>query len=369
MKFNRVAQYIFFPALVLSLLLMSIARGNGAETGNLVIPKGTIFCVKLLDSLNSNLNKKGDQVRLEVAEDVTVNGVVVIPKGSRDMGTVGEVHRPGLFRAQGYIKITAGSFKTINNVDVPVQIGKAAQGAPSDTEKLLSALIPTVNTGTGSGSGSGTTSFDPATNTGSGSWSSSSSSFSFGLNPGCLIPGHEAHIDAGATLYVNTTQDVDLGIKADQVTGSGVAAAKGTAAEPPPTSNDASGAVKAADPPAAQAATPSPKPAFTLINILVCRGISDAGDPVGVNTAFTDDVKSLSIWCDFTNAESDTLLESKWYCEDQFIRTKQLFIDVDKAVSATSGTIYSSVPFQNGKWRVDILLNGQVLKNTEFVIR
>ncbi|MDD5476251.1 MAG: hypothetical protein PHU03_07055, partial [Syntrophales bacterium] len=84
---------------------------------------------------------------------------------------------------------------------------------------------------------------------------------------------------------------------------------------------------------------------------------------------FTGDIKSLSIWCDFTNAESDTLLESKWYCEGEFVRNKQLFIDVDKPLRATSGAIYSSVPFTKGKWRVDILLNGQVVKSAEFFIR
>jgi hypothetical protein len=348
-------------SMFITVLLLLIAGICGAaENTSLIIPKGTIFRVKILDSLNSNINRKGDQVRLEVAEDVVVKGVVVILKGTRDLATVGEVYRPGLFRAQGYIKISAGSFRTFNNVEVPVHIGKAVQGSPSETERLLGALIPTVNTSTGSGSGSGSSSFNHETGSGSANWSSSSSSFSFGLNPGCLIPGHEAHIDAGAEIYVNTDRDVDLGITSESAPSGDKSAAITEA-----------GAAVAAESSAPSIPTPSPTPsqAFTLKNVLVCRGISDEGDPVGVNNIFTGDLKSLSIWCDFESPGTDTLLESKWYCEGQFLRAKQLFIDADRNPRFASGSIYAGAPLPRGRWRVDLLLNERVLKSSEFVIR
>lgn len=350
-----------FPIVMAVMIFMLLSAGINApaDTGGLVIPKNTIFRVKLLDDLNSNMNHKGDLVRMEVMEDVSVNGIVVIPRGTRGTGTVDDVKKAGMGGRQGQIKVTTGSFKAINGVDVPVKIGKGAAGKSTETDNILRAVVPSVSSTSSSSSSSSSFSWDPSGQSGSGHSSSSGTSFSFGLNPGWLIPGRDAYIDAGTELYVNTKDDIDLGLTFKQAAPPGSEQAQAGAGAQFTGSGAGAGA---------PAASSEQKPALVLHDVLVCRAISDDGDPVGVNKVFTSEVKSLAVWCSYDNAGTDTLLETMWYHEGELVRNKGLYIDADKKQNKVTGVIYSSEPFSKGNWKMDILLNGAVLKSIEFKI-
>jgi hypothetical protein len=54
------------------------------------VPAGTILEVAFLDALSSRANLEGDPFRARVTEDVSVDGMVVIPAGSMIRGTVVE---------------------------------------------------------------------------------------------------------------------------------------------------------------------------------------------------------------------------------------------------------------------------------------
>jgi hypothetical protein len=64
-----------------------------AQTSPLLLPKGTPVEFFLLEGLSSATAKKGQIVRLAVAKDVSVDGVVVIPKGTPTEGKVATVHK------------------------------------------------------------------------------------------------------------------------------------------------------------------------------------------------------------------------------------------------------------------------------------
>ena len=52
------------------------------------LQEGTVIQVRLVETLSSATCKQGEIVNLEVAEDVEVNGVVVIKKGAKVTGSV-----------------------------------------------------------------------------------------------------------------------------------------------------------------------------------------------------------------------------------------------------------------------------------------
>src|ERR1700675_1273373 len=68
------------------------ARANGPSKG-FVLEDGTAVTLRLDRSLSSADARAGDRVDFEVAEEVSVNRIVVIPKDSPASGTVITAHK------------------------------------------------------------------------------------------------------------------------------------------------------------------------------------------------------------------------------------------------------------------------------------
>ena len=68
-------------------------------------PQGTPVMLRTLTQVSTKDNKPGDRVYLEVAEDVTFRGQVVIPEGSPVVGEVSRVQRNGHFGRKGKLEI------------------------------------------------------------------------------------------------------------------------------------------------------------------------------------------------------------------------------------------------------------------------
>lgn len=58
------------------------------EAGNAYIPEDTVINLILLDKLDSNVNKKGDTVNFELKDDLTVENIVIVPKGTKFSGVI-----------------------------------------------------------------------------------------------------------------------------------------------------------------------------------------------------------------------------------------------------------------------------------------
>ena len=62
--------------------LMTITFSNSRlHTGAVTLPKDTLVKIKLITPLDTKKNKTGDAVEFEVAEDIYVAGMMVLPKG------------------------------------------------------------------------------------------------------------------------------------------------------------------------------------------------------------------------------------------------------------------------------------------------
>jgi len=326
-KFQKVTAFF----LLLCFVLLIQPSRLWAENTNLIIPKDKVISVELLDDLNSATNKNGDKVIFETREKIIIDDVVVIPYGTKGTGTVEEVHPAGHWGKGGYFKINFGSLKSINDVEIPIEIGKSAQGA----QQAAGVILPVV-----------------------------SLVFFWPLAFFGFTKGKEAQIPKGTQMFVNTRNEVDLGITPEQALETyGDSVLKDMSTTDAPKSAETQRLAVKSDP------AKTEQLPFTITNALVCKGISEDGDPIGINSVFYQKVKSLGIWCSFENLESDTMLESKWYHDKLLIKTKQLIVYKDKHQDFVSGTVIFPDYCQPGSWRVELRLNNQVLKNLAFKIK
>ena len=70
-------------------------RRVASSVAERTIPAGTTFAVRLLDRISSINSRAGDVFRVEVVEDVVVDGVVAIPVGSVGQGRVTVAQKSG----------------------------------------------------------------------------------------------------------------------------------------------------------------------------------------------------------------------------------------------------------------------------------
>lgn len=68
---------------------------------NAVLQQGTPVHFKTQQELSSKHNRVGDRFELRVAEDVSVDGVTIIPAGSRGVGEVTRIDKKGMFGKSG----------------------------------------------------------------------------------------------------------------------------------------------------------------------------------------------------------------------------------------------------------------------------
>ena len=59
------------------------------------IPSGTHVLLRMVNSLNTRTAKEGDQVYMQTASPIAVNGAIVVPVGSYVQGTVSLARRSG----------------------------------------------------------------------------------------------------------------------------------------------------------------------------------------------------------------------------------------------------------------------------------
>lgn len=90
------------------------------------VPRETLVKIALRTSLNSEKNEVGDPVPYEVLEDVQVEGVVVIARGTKGQGRLVKVRRRGAFGRSGRLQIDFGSVPAVDGTLLPLTLGEKA---------------------------------------------------------------------------------------------------------------------------------------------------------------------------------------------------------------------------------------------------
>jgi hypothetical protein len=93
-----------------------------------VIPDGTEFTVVTIDEITSKTAAEGDPLNFKVAEDVKVDGHVVIAKDTLVKGTVAQSKKAGMMGRGGTLGIRVESSTTIDNQKIKLRSSKGKEG-------------------------------------------------------------------------------------------------------------------------------------------------------------------------------------------------------------------------------------------------
>jgi hypothetical protein len=104
-----------------------------------VLPRGTNVRLRSLTELHSQHNRAGDRFDLEVAEDVMLNGVVVIPRGSPGVGEVTRARHKGMWGRSGRLETRLLSVRA-NGMSIPIT-GTVAERGETGTAGVVASIL------------------------------------------------------------------------------------------------------------------------------------------------------------------------------------------------------------------------------------
>ena len=93
-----------------------------------VLPDGTEFTVVTTEELTSKTASEGDPLSFKVAEDVVIDGHVVIAKGALVKGEVASTKKSGFFGRGGNLGIRIESTLTVDNQKTKLRSAKGKAG-------------------------------------------------------------------------------------------------------------------------------------------------------------------------------------------------------------------------------------------------
>ena len=128
-----------FQTVVMLLVLVSIITPTiAAATTNQddhpkqenvkVIPDGSEFTVVTVDEISSKTAVEGDPLTFKVAEDVKIDGQIVIAKDSIVKGTVAESNKAGRMGRGGSLGIRVESTMTVDSQKLKLRSTKGKEG-------------------------------------------------------------------------------------------------------------------------------------------------------------------------------------------------------------------------------------------------
>jgi hypothetical protein len=115
-----------------------------SQTKDIEIPDGTELSVVTTETLSSKTATEGDPITFKVDEDVKVNGIIVISKGTMVKGIVSNAEKNGHFGKAGKLNIRVESTETIDKQKLKLRAskGKAGDGKTGTTVALVVLFGP-----------------------------------------------------------------------------------------------------------------------------------------------------------------------------------------------------------------------------------
>jgi hypothetical protein len=112
------------------------------------VPAGTSLLVRMIDSVDSDKNHVGDRFRASLEQDLTVDGVVVAPRGADVYGRLAEAKESGHFEGKSQLKLELTDL-VINTRLQPIMSGDyelsgSSRGANTAKKVGVGAVAGTV---------------------------------------------------------------------------------------------------------------------------------------------------------------------------------------------------------------------------------
>jgi hypothetical protein len=107
--------------------LAALTWPDGKAGGSAVeVAKGTLVRIRLGTELNSQTSKVAEKVKFQVAQDVKVDGKLVLPAGIPGEGRVIEVLAAGNLGRDGRVGVNFGSLVALDGQALPVEVDEKA---------------------------------------------------------------------------------------------------------------------------------------------------------------------------------------------------------------------------------------------------
>lgn len=110
------------PAVVLA------GQPSTRQAAEIVIPDGTELTVITTEEITSKTAVEGDPISFKVDEDVTVNGKVVIAKGTLVKGEISNAKKSGRMGKGGALSIRINSTTTVDDQKIKLRASKGREG-------------------------------------------------------------------------------------------------------------------------------------------------------------------------------------------------------------------------------------------------
>lgn len=130
----------FFRSFVVAGFVIPILLYAQQPKSNAVkIPDGTVVSAKITEDLNSGKNHQNDPVHGEIAEDVKIDGAVVIAKGASVIGHVTEAEPKGRWGHSGNLAYSLDYAKAVDGSNIRLR-GSSSQGGKDNKGALMLGL-------------------------------------------------------------------------------------------------------------------------------------------------------------------------------------------------------------------------------------
>ncbi|VBB09297.1 Hypothetical protein LUCI_4587 [Lucifera butyrica] len=162
--------------------LMSLAYAAGQmDVSSTTINKDSLIKVQMVTPLDSRTSRVGDPVVFQAAEDVYVNGILVIAKGAQGTGAITKVEHAQNFGRDAVLTISYDTIKAIDGTDLNTFMGEKAK---EQTKSMVTAAGASV---------AGMAILGP-----------------IGIVGGAFVHGKEITIPAGTQLYIQMKADTTV---------------------------------------------------------------------------------------------------------------------------------------------------------------
>lgn len=90
---------------------LSLLLAGPLPARDFFLQEGTEIVLALHTTVDTEINQKGDRILCTVTKPVLIDNVEVIPEGSRVLGRIGDVKKPGRFGREGQLVLTFDSIE------------------------------------------------------------------------------------------------------------------------------------------------------------------------------------------------------------------------------------------------------------------
>ena len=120
--------------------LACLAAPRGAHAADVKVPAGTVVMLRTNQPISPRTVRPGDRVSFSVADNVIVDGKVVIKAGSEAAGEVIQAEKRGVLGKPDRIAVQLTSVAAVDGRTIPLSASKSAEG----DDKMVLGVVLTI---------------------------------------------------------------------------------------------------------------------------------------------------------------------------------------------------------------------------------